>query len=133
MVVLVYLGWLIVASLFGLEQAYADSNYRRAAFFLLQAGIRYWIFVGVARPATLWVVFQGVLATGGALADLGLRMHGAFREPLATMAAKVNTLSPGRFWVGEMAVIITAICCWILDAELKRRPPRGVEAAQVVS
>jgi len=123
MIVLVYLGWLIVASLFGLEHAYAESNYRSAAFFLLLLAIRYWFFVGVARPVKVWVAVQGVLAAIAAVGGLCLRFLGASVEPLATLAARANSGPTFRFWVNEPAIVITAICCWILYAELKRIPP----------
>ena len=130
-IVLVYLGWLIVSSLFGLEHACAESNFRGAAFFLLVLGLRYWLFVAVARPMKVWVAVQGVAATVVALANLGARWHGVTMESLATVVARVSSASPERFWVFETVLVITAVCSWILFADLKRLPPWKPAASAV--
>ena len=119
-VVLAYLAWLVVAGLLATEKACAAYNVRSIELALLVLAVRYWFFWKVAQLARAWVRGLGIFFAFGALlgepAWIYFHVHQIVFKGLYTWSL------PG-FLVSEVAVIVCAICCFILVSELGKGPP----------
>ena len=127
-VVLAYLAWLVVAGLLATEKACAAYNVRSIELALLVLAVRYWFFWKVAQLARAWVRGLGIFFIFGALlgepAWIYFRAHQiVFKGPY--------TWSPLGFLINEVALIVCAICCFILVSELGKGPlkPTPLSAA----
>jgi len=119
-VVLVYLALAIVAGVMAFAVAVNGHAYRAQGAALLLIAVRSMFFLMVLRRSKIWIWSIGVCLS---IAVVALPALDIYRVHMISSFM----WSPPKFIVSEVLMIVSAVCCFILESELKKQTNLAVQ------